>query len=100
MLRFKQFVGNGRELERTVNSWLAEFEPDVTQMVQSQASDGVVVISFLYEESFRGQERRLEQERDMPVMDEPVALAEKTADDAVTVVDPGVPPADIGENPT
>lgn len=61
MLRFKQFVGAGDNLEGQVNGWLEQFEPDVRQMVQT--TDGKrVVISFLFEESFRGQELRLSDE--------------------------------------
>jgi hypothetical protein len=62
MLRFKQFSGNGAELETTVNSWLAEFEPDVTQMAQTTREDGAIVMSFLFQESFRGQKLRLSSE--------------------------------------
>lgn len=62
MLRFKQFSGSGIEVEAAVNQWLAEFEPDVTKMVQTVAGDGCVSLSFLFEESFRGQELRLATE--------------------------------------
>jgi hypothetical protein len=62
MLRFKHFSGAGEELERGINLWLDEFEPEVTQMVQTVDSGGVVTIGFLFEESFRGQERRLSEE--------------------------------------
>lgn len=58
MLQFKQFSGKGDDLQKKVNSWLEAFEPDITQMVQTADGDSVV-ISFLFEESFRGQERRL-----------------------------------------
>lgn len=64
MLRFKQFSGTGADLERSVNAWLEAFEPDVTEMVQTTDGRGVV-ISFLFEESFRGQERRLSDEHGM-----------------------------------
>lgn len=63
MLRFKQFFGTSAQIEAQVNGWLAEYEPDVTQMAQTTAADGQVAISFLYEESFRGQERRMGRER-------------------------------------
>jgi hypothetical protein len=59
MLRYKQIAGSGQSLEDSVNEWLEQFGPDVTQMVQTQRQDGSLVISFLFEESFRGQELRL-----------------------------------------
>lgn len=62
MLQFKQFVGSGQELERSINGWLNEFEPDVTQMVQTPVNGGQMSIGFLFEESFRGQEKRLSYE--------------------------------------
>ncbi len=60
-MRFKQFVGVGRDLEDAVNAWLAETEPDITQMVQTQLENGIA-LGFLYGESFRGQELRYAQE--------------------------------------
>lgn len=66
MLQFKQFSGVGDDLQRSVNAWLEAFEPDVTQMVQTADGESIV-ISFLFEESFRGQERRLSGERGMAV---------------------------------
>lgn len=65
MVRFKQFSGSGTQLEESVNAWLHEFEPDVTQMVQTVQSDGTITVSLLFEESFRGQEIRLASERGM-----------------------------------
>jgi hypothetical protein len=62
MLRFKHFSGSGRDLERSVNDWLDEFEPEVSQMVQTVDGSGVVTVGFLFEESFRGQERRMSEE--------------------------------------
>jgi hypothetical protein len=59
MLRYKQIGGSGQPLEDSVNAWLEQFEPDVTQMVQTQLSDGSLMIGFLFEESFRAQELRL-----------------------------------------
>jgi hypothetical protein len=59
MLRYKQIAGTGQALEDSVNAWLEKFEPDVTQMVQTQLVDGSLVIGFLFAESFRGQELRL-----------------------------------------
>jgi hypothetical protein len=71
MLRFKQFSGAGDDLQASVNAWLEAFEPDVTQMVQT--TDGrSIVISFLFEESFRGQERRLSGEHGMAVDEAPL----------------------------
>ncbi|MGH2443054.1 MAG: hypothetical protein ACRDFX_07825 [Chloroflexota bacterium] len=63
MLRFKQFAGPVDEIERAVNSWLNEFEPDVSQMVQTVGESGTIVIGFLFQESFRGQEIRFTAER-------------------------------------
>jgi hypothetical protein len=62
VLRFKKFSGAGADLERSINAWLADFEPEVSQMVQTTDAAGVVTISFLFEESFRGQEIRLTEE--------------------------------------
>jgi hypothetical protein len=62
MLRFKHFSGAGRDLEEAINRWLEEFEPEVSQMVQTVEASGVVTIGFLFEESFRGQERRMSEE--------------------------------------
>ncbi len=68
MLRFKQFSGAGNDLEGQVNGWLEQFEPDVRQMVQT--TDGTrVVVSFLFEESFRGQELRLSDEHGVSAVD-------------------------------
>lgn len=63
VLRFKQFSGTGHELEQEINSWLQEYEPDVTQMTQTVGQDGQIIISLIFEESFRGQELRLSAER-------------------------------------
>lgn len=62
MLRFKQFSGSGAELESTINRWLEDFEPEVSQMVQTTDAGGNVTIGILFEESFRGQEMRLTAE--------------------------------------
>jgi hypothetical protein len=62
MLRFKHFNGAGQELEESINEWLAAFEPEVSQMVQTVDRGGLVTIGFLFEESFRGQERRMSEE--------------------------------------
>lgn len=78
MLRFKQFTGAGDDLQEQVNGWLEQFEPDVRQMVQT--TDGNrVVISFLFEESFRGQELRLSDEHGMSTVES--AYAGQTAQD-------------------
>lgn len=71
MLQFKQFSGVGDDLQRSVNTWLEAFEPDVTQMAQTADGESIV-ISFLFEESFRGQERRLSRERGMAVEETPL----------------------------
>lgn len=88
-MRFKQFSGSGADLEQTINAWLAEFEPDVSQMSQTVASGGEVVISFLFEESFRGQELRLSRESGMQNATQAVINAEEI---------PG-PPVHVTEEP-
>jgi hypothetical protein len=89
MLRFKQFTGNGPELEQAVNAWLEEFEPDVTQMVQTQDAD-TVTICFLFQESFRGQERRIASQHGMPESTPPSINPEDLPDYPITVPpDPG-----------
>jgi hypothetical protein len=60
--RFKHFHGVGAELEAAINGWLDAFEPDIAQMAQTVDSNGNLVISFVYDESFRGQELRLDHE--------------------------------------
>lgn len=85
MLRFKQIVGQGPELEELVNSWLTEFEPDVTQMVQTRNGDGTIVISFLFEESFRGQELRFTHERHLGALNNPPISPEGIPDRPVHV---------------
>jgi hypothetical protein len=77
LVRFKQFSGNGPSLEQAINSWLDEFEPDVSQMTQTVGAGGDVVISFLFDESFRGQELRLSRESGMETATEPVVSAEE-----------------------
>src|SRR5579884_1109027 len=104
MIRYKQFVGSGQDLERMVNHWLAEYEPDVTHMAQSPHSDGVL-LSFLYDESFRGQELRFEEEHgtvnvsmphvpadDVPLV--PIQVPEEPGD-ITTDVHPNVPPTPL-----
>lgn len=65
MLRYKQFSGQGDALEESVNAWLEANEPDVTKMAQTVGADGTLSLSFLFEESFLGQERRLSSESGM-----------------------------------
>jgi hypothetical protein len=81
VLRFKQFVGNGESLESAVNLWLEQTEPDVTQMVQTVDDGGTVTISFLFEESFRGQELRYASERGMTTAGAPAVPANSIPDE-------------------
>ncbi|HLJ66781.1 MAG TPA: hypothetical protein VKX16_05430 [Chloroflexota bacterium] len=76
MLRFKQFAGASSELEGAVNDWLAEFEPDIKQMSQTATSDGRVTLCFVFEESFRGQERRLTAEARRGMIEPAVPVGE------------------------
>jgi hypothetical protein len=93
MLRYKQFSGKGTELEDTINGWLERFEPDVTQMVQTVAEDNSVFISFLFEESFRGQELRLSAEHGVSSHVTPAIPPELYPDRPLTVQDDPIPPA-------
>lgn len=96
-MRFKHFAGKGSELEEWVNSWLVEFEPDVRLMAQTAASDGTVSVSFLFEESFRGQERRLASEHGVPEEDEPPVPADRIPDRPIVVPqEPGQIARDAG----
>jgi hypothetical protein len=61
MLRFKVFSGSSQDVERKVNHWLAEYEPDIAHMAQTGTDDSLV-ISIVFDESFRGQEIRLSEE--------------------------------------
>ncbi|GAC1328177.1 MAG: hypothetical protein NVSMB22_19930 [Chloroflexota bacterium] len=85
MVRFKQFAGNGSELEQAVNAWLHEFEPDVTQMVQTVGTDGTTVLSLLFEESFRGQEIRLASERGISQATTPAVTEDAFPDKPIEV---------------
>lgn len=85
MLRYKQFSGVGPDLENAINGWLSVFEPDVTQMVQTEARDGTLIISFLFEESFRGQERRLSSEHDLARAAAPAIPLESIPDEPIQV---------------
>ncbi len=87
MLRFKQFHGSGNELEQAVNGWLAELEPDVTYMVQTTDGAGKVTISFLFEESFRGQEIRFQSERGLSRTNMRPAPAESLPDKPIPVAE-------------
>ena len=85
MLRYKQFSGQGVELEAAINRWLMEFEPDVTQMVQTEVSDGSLIISFLFEESFRGQELRFSSEHGISRSDTAPVPMETIPDEPIQV---------------
>jgi hypothetical protein len=89
VLRFKQFVGRPPELEQMVNEWLAEFEPDVTQMVQTVNSDGSMLLAFLFEESFRGQELRLSSEHHAARPMSGVSAAHIPPERVAVAVEPG-----------
>ncbi|GAC1443054.1 MAG: hypothetical protein NVSMB52_00950 [Chloroflexota bacterium] len=92
MLRFKLFSGSGADLESDVNAWLAQLEPDVTQMVQTAQDDGSVTLGFLFEESFRAQEVRMDEERGMSGRIFPAVPATSIPDDPITVpMEPGMP---------
>jgi|SRR5579875_865128 len=93
-LRFKLFSGEGVELE--INAWLEQFEPDVRHMAQTVYGDGAVTISFLFEESFRGQERRFSQEHGME--SRPVISAESIPEPPLKVSDEmGYPDPQLGD---
>ena len=63
MLRFKAFKGSDIvALEQHINVWLMKAEPDVKMMEQTQAHDGGLTISFLYDEGFMATEQRLTEE--------------------------------------
>jgi hypothetical protein len=84
VLRFKFFAGSGTQLEAAINSWLETYEPEVTQMSTAVVGDGVAV-SFLFDESFRGQERRLAEQRGLSMEDEIQAPERNMPDDPVHV---------------
>lgn len=63
MLRFKAFSGaDTSTLERQINEWLAQSEPDVKMMDQSPSANGGIAVSFLYDEGFLATENRLTDE--------------------------------------
>jgi hypothetical protein len=85
LLRYKQFVVTDGELEVVINEWLEKNEPDITQMVQTVDGNGGVTISFLFEESFRGQELRYAAESGMSEALEPAVPAGSIPDEPVIV---------------
>jgi hypothetical protein len=84
VLRFKYFAGSGAQLEAEINGWLETYEPEVTQMSTAVLGEGVAV-SFLFDESFRGQERRLAEQRGMSMEEEMGAPERNMPDDPVHV---------------
>src|SRR5438270_892728 len=93
MLRFKQFAGAGPELEVAVNGWLAEYEPEVTTMTQTPLDNGMVVVSFLFEESFRSQELRLSAESQAAANVEPAFRPGELRDEPLEVISESIAPA-------
>jgi hypothetical protein len=83
--RFKHFRGLGAEFEQAINCWLDDFEPDITLMTQTVESGGALTVCFVYEESFRGQEMRLDNEHGMAQAAKPVAPDSVMPEDAVDV---------------
>jgi hypothetical protein len=83
-LRFKHFSGSGPDVERAINQWLEEYNPDITHVAQS-AQDGGILISFLFDESFRGQELRISQERHTLNATVPAVPADSIPDKPLTV---------------
>ena len=93
MLRYKQFSGSGVGLEQAINAWLARYEPEVTQMVQTLTADGAVTISFLFEESFRAQELRMAEEAATPAPADDIVSPPDVHDKPLEVLQESVPPA-------
>ena len=87
VLRFKHFTGSGSNLEQSINDWLAEFEPEVTHMAQTADEDGSMRISFLFEESFRGQELRMALERGMANATVPAVPSDTVPDEPLHVTE-------------
>ena len=87
MLRFKHFSGNSSDLDQTINEWLEQFEPEVTHMVQSYDAKGALIISFLFEESFRGQELRMAAQRGMSGATTPAIPPELVLDEPLHVTE-------------
>lgn len=84
MLRFKYFSGSGAQLEAAINGWLETYEPEVTQMSTAVTGEGVSV-SFLFDESFRGQELRLSEQKGLTMEDDVQAPERILPDDPVHV---------------
>jgi hypothetical protein len=87
MPRFKQFTGSGEELESSINAWLEEFEPDVTNMVQTTDDGGAITISFLFDESFRGQDLRFRHEHGLARKDMQPPPAQSLPDKPIKVAE-------------
>jgi hypothetical protein len=87
MLRFKHFTGSSSDLEQAINEWLEQYEPEVTQMVQSYDGKGALTIGFLFEESFRGQELRLAAKRGMSGATVPAVPPELVPDEPLHVTE-------------
>lgn len=83
--RFKQFRGSGAKLESDVNAWLADFGPDIVHVVQSLGPDGSITLGFVYDESFLGQERRLDHEHGVERASGPASPEAVMPEDSVTV---------------
>ncbi len=49
-------------MERQINDWLAQAEPDVKMMDQSPSANGGITVCFLYDEGFLATENRLTDE--------------------------------------
>lgn len=95
MLRFKYFAGSGADLEGAINDWLREFEPEVTYMTQASHGENIV-ITFLFDESFRGQERRLTAERGTAYPTMPPVPSDSIPDTPLKVpIEPGDITSDV-----
>jgi hypothetical protein len=68
MLRFKAFSGSDvTAVESQINTWLHGANPDIKLMDQSVATDGRLLVGFIYEEGFMAAEQRLAAEADAVV---------------------------------
>ncbi len=68
MMQFKTFSGtDSAVVEKQVNTWLMQDEPDVKMMEQSVLPSGALAVSFLYDAGFRISEQRLEAEASLIV---------------------------------
>jgi hypothetical protein len=79
-LRFKQSVGTGGAFKNSVNEWLENNEPDITQMVRTVDGDSTVAISFLFGERFRGQNLKYAEQSGMAAAIEPAVPADEIPD--------------------